>query len=241
MVAKAGASPKGRIGESKPVTLLCAGLRLRSFEARHLPRQVTTSRHLFALNFSRVPQTRLIHHVSWWNRACTTVSELSHQAGADKPGATQVGMNVRTGETTVRQIAISLTLVAVCALPAFAQTPTRKHAETTIRWALTTLPITKAISTNLQSLTAASESRNILGVVRGCRTLKLNVVRLSNTLPAPDSELDDALSAAVAAYTESVDHCIRGEIGESIHPMREAGEHINRASARLSELTNALK
>jgi hypothetical protein len=128
-------------------------------------------------------------------------------------------------------------------MPTTAPGNLRAHATMVTRWGVNTLPIMQTITEDLRTVTEAARSMDFTGMVQGCRTLKLSVDRLRNVLPAPDSELDSALSAAASDFMEAADHCIRG--GTSFNPdeIQEAGKHmtagsghINQASERAKEL-----
>jgi hypothetical protein len=118
-----------------------------------------------------------------------------------------------------------------------------EHRMTLAKWGTNALPMINAVTRDLQTVGDAATNMDIAGMVQGCRTLKRSVNRLRNALPAPDSELDAALLAAVNDFTEAADHCIRGgtsfdvdEIQEASNYMTAGSGHIRRASARTNEL-----
>ena len=124
----------------------------------------------------------------------------------------------------------------------------REQAISVTRWGTNTLPITNTITEDLRTVSDAATSMDIARMVQGCRALKRSVGRLRNELPAPDSELDAALSAAVYDFTEAADHCIRGgtsldldEIQQATKHMTAGGRHISRATERTEELGRQIR
>jgi hypothetical protein len=174
-----------------------------------------------------------------------------------------VGANTSTTKTTATTARPSSTQGATAPLVAEAVTMERtvsespkhptaresgEHVTTVAKWSVSKLPIILTIATDLDTVREAAASLNVAEMVRGCRTLKRTVGKLRNELPAPDSELNAALSAMVSEFTQAADHCIRG--GSALNPdvleeatdhLNAGNEHIDLANKRITELRRHLR
>jgi hypothetical protein len=126
--------------------------------------------------------------------------------------------------------------------------PQLAHAQAVQTWSATAGPLAYTIGANLQRIGAAASRQDIAGMVEGCRTLRRNVRRLRTELPAPDSALNAALTAAVTEFLEAADNCIRGgtslrsaDIERATTHLMAGGRHITRATTRLQELGRSVR
>jgi hypothetical protein len=124
----------------------------------------------------------------------------------------------------------------------------REHATTVAMWGVKIAPITDALGREVRAVSVAASNMNVSAMVESCRTMKRSVRSLSNELPAPDSEIDAALSAVVSEFTQAADSCIRGgtslnasEIEQASKHMLAGGGHLSRASARVTELSRYIR